>query len=606
MSFLGGEKGRESGELNPKYVGKLIETRLYAINEKKHHDGIILTFYCPRCSHNNTVLKPLLLHNPTMDSFMQAVSSYRFETHACVCGTRLTSNNLIIAQYSHYFPETQLDFQAEVTAGSEFVSFYRMDSTGDRALIKQTPDFKYMYDTFGRVLSIKECWKHMIGSSLQTRSIKLYHVEKGYTIIAIPVDSPRARANIKEIAGPAWPGDTGMILRLSDVDREEAQEQEETYHTWMTPDYAGEIAGGHLDAAVIVDQARALALIKKALTRDAIEFTAQGDLVTLARKPFKATLSIKEICREAVYGGRGFHEIIDVKIDIALSKLYSAETLLSDIRKDMPTYQYHVDGDHLEIINPYNGLSEIVNVYAPLPKGGTRPLIARLREALCKNEKVHPRCKCGRDCFVYKSIEPTSWLRETPNSFNYVYDERESAVILYYISCGEHTYPVMKTDLAAWVTDREALDGLFEEQLDVMRLNIEAHSGKFGSDVILGVLSNRACDVMAHPAFVKALIDELKLKMGERVIAYAPFKEIVLVYREDASVENLNKALLEIQTLAATRDLNQTPLDYIELFELENARGIINLITLPPKPSQEPVSGGSESEDEIRQTGSGN
>lgn len=598
MSFLGGEKGKENVELNPKYVGKLLETRLYAINEKKHHDGIILTFYCPRCSHNNTVLKPLLLHNPTMDSFMQAVSSYRFETHSCVCGARLTSNNLIIAQYSHFFPETQLDFQAEVTAGSEFVNFYRMDVSGDRELIKQTPDFKYMYDTFGRVMSIKECWKHMISSALQTRSIKLYNVEKGYTIVAIPVDSPRARVNMREIAGPVWPGDSGMVLRLSDLDNDAASLLEDTFKDWM-PEYAGEISGGRIDAAAIVDQARVLALIKKALTREAIEFTVQGDVVTISSRPFKSVLSIKEIARDSVFTGRSFHEVIEAKIDLALTRIHSAESVLKDIKKDMPTYQYAVDGEYLEITNPYNGLSERVNVYAPLPRGGTKILISRLREALCKNERFHPVCKCSRDCFVYKSIEPASWFKTTPNSFNYVYDERENAAILYYISCGEHNNPVMRTDLATWVADRDALDQLFEEELDVLRLNIEAHAGKFGEDVITGVLSSHACDIMTHPSFIKALLDALKVKIGDRVIAYAPFKEMVLVYKEDAKVENLNLALLEIQTIAADRELAQTPLDYIELFELGPGHGIINLITLPPKQPVQSVAEGSKPVDKL-------
>ncbi|WP_424357051.1 hypothetical protein [Methanocella sp. MCL-LM] len=597
MSFLGGDKGSEKVELNPKYVGKLIETRLYAINEKKHYDGVVLTFYCPRCGHNNTLVKPLLLHNLTMDSFMQAVSSYRFETHACVCGTRLTSNNLIIAQYSHFFPETQLDFQAEVTAGSEFVSFYRMDISGDRELIRQTPDFKYMYDTFGRVLSIKECWKHMLSSALQTRSIKLYNVEKGYTIIAIPVDSPRARVNMREIAGPVWPGESGQVIRFTDMAREEGLKLEDTFQDWM-PDYAGEINAGHIDAAAIIDLARVLALIKKMLTRDAVEFTVQGDTVTIASKPFKAVLSVKDLAREAVYTGKSFHDVIDAKIEAALTRIHQAESVLKDIRKDMPTYQYHVDGDFLEITNPYNGLSERINIYAPLPKGGTKIIISRLREALCKNERFHPVCKCGRDCFVYKSIEPASWFKTTPNSFNYVFDERENAAILYYISCTEHTNPVMRTDLASWLVERDALDDLFEEELDVLRLNIEAHAGKFGDDIIVGVLSKHACDIMTHPAFIKALLDELKARLGDRVIAYAPYKEMVLIYKEDAKVENLNSALFEIQSIADGKDLSLTPLDYIELFELTHGHGIINLINLPPKPEQtaqslisEPVSG---------------
>jgi hypothetical protein len=41
--------------------------------------------------------------------------------------------------------------------------------------------------------------------------------------------------------------------------------------------------------------------------------------------------------------------------------------------------------------------------------------------------------------------------------------------------------------------------------------------------------------------------------------------------------------VLDLQTLAASRDLRQTPLDYIELFPLDQGHGIFNIITLPPK-----------------------
>lgn len=72
-------------ELNPKYIEKLIETRLYAITEKKHHDGAIFTFYCPRCGHNSTVIKPLFFQNLTMDTFMRAVSGIRAIKHPYTC-----------------------------------------------------------------------------------------------------------------------------------------------------------------------------------------------------------------------------------------------------------------------------------------------------------------------------------------------------------------------------------------------------------------------------------------------------------------------------------------------------------------------------------------
>jgi len=40
------EQGKDS--LNPKYVEKLVEARLYAISDKKHNDGAIITFLLPR------------------------------------------------------------------------------------------------------------------------------------------------------------------------------------------------------------------------------------------------------------------------------------------------------------------------------------------------------------------------------------------------------------------------------------------------------------------------------------------------------------------------------------------------------------------------------
>jgi hypothetical protein len=579
MSFLGGDKV----ELNPKYIGKLIETRLYAINEKKHYDGVILTFYCPKCSHNNTVMKPLIFHNLTMDSFMQAVSGYRLETHTCVCGARLSSNNIIIALYSHYFPEAMLDFQAEVTAGSEFVNFYRMDLAGERALIRGTPDFRFMYETFGRVMSAREVWKYAISTALETRNIQLFNVERGYVTVAIPGNSPHARVNMREIVGPEWPGDAALVFRLSDYKRDESP-YEDAYAAWM-PEYAADIASGRIDAAAIVDQTRIVALINKLLTRDGLEFTVHGDTLVISRKPFKATLSIREIAKEAAFTAKSYQDIIEAKLDFALNRIFSAENLLTAIRRDMPSYSYAIDGDYLEITNPHNGLSDRVNIYSPLPRDGTKLLVSRLRESLCKNEKTRPVCRCGKECFVFKSIEPSAWLKETPNAFNYVYDEQESAVVIYYISCGEHTAPVMKTDLAAWLIDRSALDEIFEEELDVLRLNIEAHAGKFGKDTIIGVISNKACDIMTHPSFVKGLLDALKVDIGSRVIVYAPMKELVLIYTEAAEVENLNTAVLDLQTLSSSRDVRQTPLDYIELFELDQAHGIFNLITLPPKPA---------------------
>ena len=152
---------------------------------------------------------------------------------------------------------------------------------------------------------------------------------------------------------------------------------------------------------------------------------------------------------------------------------------------------------------------------------------------------------------------------------NYIYEEKENAVVVYYVSCGEHMEHVKKTDLAQWLVDRNALDEVFEKELDSLRLNVEAHGGVFGKDVIVGVLSNNACDIMVHPAFIKGLLQQLRVDLGKRVIAYAPMKEMVIIYKEDADMENLNKAVMDLQGLIASKELKQTPLDYAEVFDID-------------------------------------
>ncbi len=263
--------------------------------------------------------------------------------------------------------------------------------------------------------------------------------------------------------------------------------------------------------------------------------------------------------------------------------MYTAESFYKVLRNELPSYEFAVDGELLEVINPRNGLSEKVDPYSELPKGGMKELIAALKGTLSVNEKFQPVCKCGKQAFVIKSLEPASWLKSTRDAFDLVYEERENAVIVYYISCGEHVNPVRKTDLAEWLIERKDLDEVFQGELDSLRINVEAHAGRFGDDVIVGAMSNNACDIMVDPSFIKGLLDILKVRGGDRVIVYAPLKELILVYKEDADVSNLNAAVMQLQSIAATKELKQTLLDYADVFDLGEAHGIFNIIELPAR-----------------------
>ena len=570
-------------DLNPKYIEKIIETRLYAINEKKHNDGAIFTFYCPRCGHNSTVIKPLVLPQLSMDTFMQTVSSYRYETHTCVCGNKLNYNNIMMALYGHFFHDTGLDMQAEITSGSEFLSFYAMNLNGERRQVENCNDLRQMYKIFGHVLSVRECWRHAISTVRQTRTIQLYNIEAGYTIIAMPSEISHTEASMREIAGPDWPGNSAVVIRLRDLEQE-AELFTDTFEEWM-PDYSDIIRSGRIDAAVILDASVLRDHLQKLLKGQDIDFVMKDDVCRIEKKPFYANLSIKNLLKEAAYCGRFLNEIAEERIDFGLNRIYAAESLYQNIRKEMPTYDFAMDDDGMEVINPRNGLSERVDIYGTIPKNGEQEIIKHLREVLNKNETFRPSCgKCGKDALILKSIEPASWLKQTKNSMNYVYEEKENAIVLYYVSCGEHTEMVKKTDLAQWLVERSALDEIFEKELDSLRLNVEAHAGRFEKDVIVGVLSNNACDLMVHPAFIKGLLQQLRVDLGKRVIAYAPMKEIVIIYKEDSDIENLNAAVADLYGLMATKDLKQTPLDYAEVFDLAEAHGVFNLVTLPDKP----------------------
>ena len=169
-----------------------------------------------------------------------------------------------------------LDFQAEVTAGSDFVTFYRMDMAGERALIRGTPDFRFMYDTFGRVMSSREVWKYAISSAQQTRTIQLFNVEKGFTIVAIPGKQPARACQHARDRRPRLARRCGHGASGSSISTATSLSTMTPTPTWM-PEYIGEVASGRIDAAAIVDQARIIALFKKILARDGMDFTVKGD-----------------------------------------------------------------------------------------------------------------------------------------------------------------------------------------------------------------------------------------------------------------------------------------------------------------------------------------
>jgi hypothetical protein len=572
---------QDKDSLHPKYVEKLVEARLYAINEKKHHDGAIITFYCPRCSHNSTVMKPLFFHTLTMDSFMHAVSGYRFENHKCVCGNKLDYNDIVIAQYSHYFHDIGLDLEAEITSGNDFVSFYRMDTQGAREQVDNITDFRYMYEAFGHVFSVRETWKRMLSTVRETRSIQVYSIERGYVIAAIPGEIPHHDVSTSEILGPSWPGSTAVVIRLRDIENDH-ERYSDSYKEWMR-EFVDDIARGRIDATVVIDLAVVRKLTANTLKREGIDHVMKDDVCRIDRRPFSSSFSLRDVIKSAAYRGKPLQEVIDENIDHAIGRVHMAESLYKSLRAELPSYEYAMDGDVLEVANPRNGQSVKVDPYVDMPKGSLKTLVGELKSTLSKNERFQPVCKCGKHAFVVKSIEPVSWLKATKDSKHIVYEEKDNAVVVYYTSCGEHMNPIRKTDLAEWVIERKDLDDVFQEELDSLRINIEAHAGRFGDDVIVGGMSSNACDIMVDPAFIKALLDAMKVKAGDRVIAYAPVKELVLIYKDDADVNNLNSAVVQLQSIAATKELKQTPLDYAAVFELGEAHGIINLINLHEK-----------------------
>jgi len=569
--------------LNPKYVEKLVEARLYAINDKKHYDGAIITFFCPKCSHNNTVMKPLFYHTLSMDSFMHAVSGYRLETHNCVCGNKLNYKNIVIAQYSHFFGDVGLDLEAEITSGSDFVSFYRMDLQGTREALQNIMDFRYMYDAFGHVISVREVWKRMLGSVRETKSIQVYNIGKGYVIAAVPGDVPHAAVTTREILGPNWPGSSAVVIKLNELE-DEREPFKDSYKDWM-PEFVDDIKKGRIDASVVIDALVVRKLAENTLKREDIDYAIKDDTCRIDRKPFSATFSFKDIIKSAAFRGKSLQEAIDERVDIAVNSVYGAENLYKSLRRDLPSYEFAIDGNYLEIINPRSGESQRIDPYAPA--GSVRDLVSGLREALSKKARFEPVCKCGRQAFVLKSIEPAAWIK-TQEAIDLVYEERENAVVVYSIACGEHLSPVRKTDLAEWLIERKDLDDVFEEELDNLRINVEAYAGSFGKDTIVCAMSNNACDIMVHAAFVKGLLDALGVNLGDRAIVYAPMKELILIYREDADLNNLNTAVLQLQSMAASKDLKQTLLDYAGVYDLGEGHGIFNLVELPGKAGVEP------------------
>ena len=86
-----------------------------------------------------------------------------------------------------------------MTSGSEFVAFYAMNLKGERQPIDNCMDLRYMYRIFGHVLSARECWRHALATVKETKTIQLYNIEEGYTIVAIPGESSHSEASMRGV-----------------------------------------------------------------------------------------------------------------------------------------------------------------------------------------------------------------------------------------------------------------------------------------------------------------------------------------------------------------------------------------------------------------------
>lgn len=162
--------------------------------------------------------------------------------------------------------------------------------------------------------------------------------------------------------------------------------------------------------------------------------------------------------------------------------------------------------------------------------------------------------------------ECSAELVQHPDAFLY-HERSDNLVEIYTDECEHHVIYGLKTANG----DVQRAEALYQRDLPIQKYSLRytVRRGFLRGVQMVGVVGRDAASIAAHSSLLRGLIDDLSLRLGERVRVFSPFNGILTFAPPNIDAEKLEKFAYELaRELPEQPELKSDHLGYHALLEL--------------------------------------
>lgn len=531
---------------------------------------------------------------------------HRLDTRCAECGRKATPFDARRAVLGYGLPDRSgsilCDFLIE--DGEVQRTRFRFDATPDPIqFFREHPDYfrtrppdssplvlddELCFEELGRVLSIRSAWEQVLSNAMDLGAA-FQTAHDGLYLFATTSNEPHElECQMSELADESFwyyfQNEAIPRRRLIGIDRWNEEQRksadilEGDYQEWLSPNLVDALQQGKLHALAFSIDSVAMQHIAEAAVHYQVEI---DEVTTHPDEPPQWWLRnssglsrrfppLELLQLQSIYKGLQISDLIWMTFKRLTQSLNKEERVYERLHNRLPpgfSAQW-ADPGKLMISHGNRPLELLTFAHiADSIDPNDDEALSRLVSWLVSDKK----CECCR--YVGKRLmsktrfqECSAELAQHPESF--VYRElNDDLVEIYTDECEHHVV----YGVSAANGDVDRAEALFQRDLPSQQyaLRYTIRRSFLRGVQMVAVVGRDAASIASHAALLRGLIDDLKLKMGDRVRIFSPFNGILTFAQPNIDAEKLEKFAYELaRELPEQPELKSDHLGYHALLEL--------------------------------------
>ena len=564
---------------------------------------------CP-CGHSYYYpsRKQILLDEVTPEKLVEEINSIpqRIDTHCSQCGKSAEATHARRAVVGYGMPDRSgcilCDFVIE--EGETKRIRFRFDATSDPIqYFREHPDYfrtrppdgspdfiddELCIEELNRVLSVRSSWNAVLYDALD-HGAAFRKVQDGYYIFATTTqNSVEVECQMRELADEDFwyhfQNETIPRRRLLGIERWSEKQRESAgltdgiYSEWLDEEVVKALQEQRVHAMAFTIDSIALQRCANAadhfgVSIDEIIPQDGGDpqwWMTTHTGISRKFPPLELLQLTAIYKGRLLSDQIWTTFEQLMKSINREERVFERFSHRLPpgySAQW-TDPGKLLIRNKDNPLELLTFAHiADNVEPTDDEALGRLVSWLVS----HKSCECNR--YVGKRLMSKSRFQECSHELlqdpaAFVFRERgDDLVEIYTDECEHHVIYGLRTVNG----DVERAEALFQRDLPVQRYSLRyvTRKGFLRGVQMVALMGRDAASIAAHPALLKGVLSDLKIRFGDRVKIFAPFNGIITIGSADMDESKLEKFAYDVaRDMPEQPELKSDHLSYHGMLEL--------------------------------------